>query len=203
MAQRRIAIFEWMTADGFFAGAEGDLDWVVPDDEQARAAATEIARFDTALFGRRTYEQFAEFWTRALAEGDSTTVPDPHRPGRRSRAHHAVAVALDAMTKIVFSRTLTTAAWKHSRIVRNVDPREIEEMKQQPGKDLIVFGSGSIVSQLTGHGLIDEYQFVTCPVFIGQGRPLLGALATPVRLDLVDTTKYGSGDVMHRYVRAR
>jgi dihydrofolate reductase len=202
MAQRRIVIFEWMTADGYFAGPDGNLDWVVPDDAQARAAANEIGRFDTVLFGRRTYEQFAGFWPRVLEDDDSATVPDPHRPERRSREHRTIAVALDTMTKLVFSRSLKEAGWRNSHILRTFDPRAIEAMKQQPGKDLIVFGSGSIVSQLTEQGLIDEYQLVACPVFIGQGRPLLGALSSPVRLNLVDVAKYESGDLMLRYARA-
>jgi dihydrofolate reductase len=203
MAERRIVIFEWMTADGYFAATDGNLDWVVPDDAQARAAANDIARFDTVLFGRRTYEQFAGFWPRVLEDDDSTTVPDPHHPGRRSREHRTVAVALDTMTKLVFSKTLKEAGWRNSRILRSFDPRMIEAMKQQPGKDMIVFGSGSIVSQLTEHGLIDEYQLVACPVFIGQGRPLLGGLSSPVRLNLIDSAKYESGDLMLRYAHVR
>jgi dihydrofolate reductase len=202
MAERRIVIFEWMTADGYFAGADGNLDWVVPDEAQARAAANEIGRFDTVLFGRRTYEQFAGFWPRVLSDGDSTTVADPHHPGRRSREHRTIAVALDAMAKLVFSTTLKEAGWKNSQILRSFDPHAIAGMKQKPGKDIIVFGSGSIVSQLTEHGLIDEYQFVACPVFIGQGRPLLGSLSTPLRLELIDSAKYDSGDLMIRYTRA-
>ena len=201
MAERRIVIFEWMTADGYFAGTDGNLDWVVPDDAQAKAAAREIARFDTVLFGRRTYEQFAGFWPRILDEGDSATVPDPHHPGRRSREHRIVGIALDTMAKFVFSRTLKEAGWRNSQILRSFDPRAIEAMKQQPGKDMIVFGSGSIVSQLTEHGLIDEYQFVACPVFIGQGRPLLSGLSSPLRLNLIDAAKYESGDLMIRYAR--
>jgi dihydrofolate reductase len=200
---RHIVIFEWMTADGYFAGTDGNLDWVVPDDAQARAAANEIERFDSVLFGRRTYELFAGFWPRVLDEEDTDTVPDPHHPARRSREHRRVAVALDAMTKLVFSRTLKEAGWKNSRIVGSFDPRAIEAMKRQPGKDMVVFGSGSIVSQLTEHGLIDEYQFVACPIFIGQGRPLLSGLSAPARLDLLDVRKYESGDLMLRYGRVR
>jgi dihydrofolate reductase len=107
------------------------------------------------------------------------------------------------MTKLVFSKTLKEAGWRNSRIIRRFDPRAIEAMKRQPGKDMIVFGSGSIVSQLTEHGLIDEYQFVACPVFIGQGRVLLGGLSSPVRLKLIDSAKYESGDLMLRYARVR
>jgi dihydrofolate reductase len=135
MAERRIVIFEWMTADGFFARPDGNLDWVVPDEAQSRVAANEIGRFDTVLFGRRTYEQFAACWPRVLEEDDSATVPDPHQPGRRSREHRTVGVALDAMTKLVFSRTLKQTNWKNSHIVRSFDPRAIQAINQQPGKD--------------------------------------------------------------------
>jgi dihydrofolate reductase len=53
---RRIVMFNWLTTDGYFAGPDGTLDWVVPEEEQAKAAARDIASFDTVLFGRRTYE---------------------------------------------------------------------------------------------------------------------------------------------------
>jgi dihydrofolate reductase len=107
------------------------------------------------------------------------------------------------MTKLVFSRTLKTVTWRNSRLLHDLDPREIETMKNQRGKDMIVFGSGSIVSQLTRHGLIDEYQFVVCPVFIGSGRSLLDGVSQSVRLDLLEATRYPSGDVMLRYARPR
>ena len=144
---RRIVMFNWLTADGYFAGPDGNLNWVVPDEEQAKAAAAGISGVDTFLFGRRTYELFEGFWRHAL--GDSSTVPDPHDPGRRSPEHRSIAIALNEMTKVVFSRTLKDVTWKNSRLLHELDPREVETMKRQPGKDMIVFGSGSIVSQLT------------------------------------------------------
>ena len=104
---------------------------------------------------------------------------------------------------MVFSRTLPDVTWKNSRLLRVFDPREIEAMKRQPGKDMIVFGSGSMVSQLTQHGLIDEYQLVVCPVFLGNGRPLLGSVSKRVELDLLEAQPYRSGDVLLRYGRRR
>jgi dihydrofolate reductase len=197
---RRIVMFNWLTADGYFAGPDGNLNWVVPDEEQAKAAAAGISGVDTFLFGRRTYELFEGFWRHAL--GDSSTVPDPHDPGRRSPEHRAIAIALNEMTKVVFSRTLKDVTWKNSRLLHELDPREVETMKRQPGKDMIVFGSGSIVSQLTQHGLIDEYQFVVCPIFIGSGRPLLRDVSKSVKLDLLEAKPYPSGDVLLRYARS-
>ena len=72
-------------------------------------------------------------------------------------------------------------------------------MKKRPGKDMMIFGSGSLVSQLTQHRLIDEYQFVVCPVLLGSGRLLLSGVSRSLRLDLLEATKYQSGDVLLRY----
>lgn len=74
-------------------------------------------------------------------------------------------------------------------------------MKRQPGKDMIVFGSGSIVSQFTQNGLNDEYQSVVCPVLLGSGQPLLSCVSKCLRLDLLEAKPLPSGDVMLRYVR--
>jgi dihydrofolate reductase len=197
---RRIVMFNWVTADGYFSGPDGTLDWVVPDEEQARAAAEGIPRFDTIVFGRVTYQRFEKFWRHAVE--DSTTAPDPHRPGQRSQEHRAIAIWLNEATKLVFSRTLKDVTWRNSRLLPELDPHEVEAMKKQPGKDMMIFGSGSIVSQLTQHGLIDEYQLVVCPVFIGAGRPLVSDVSKRLKLDLVEARRYQSGDVLLRYARS-
>ena len=164
---RRIVMFNRVTTDGFFAAPDGNLDWVVPDDEVDKAGASAIPNFDTILLGRRTYEIFERFWPHAVE--DSSTAADPHDAGRRSPEIRAMGVMLNEMTKVVFSKTLKAATWTNSRLLREVEPGEIEAMKKQPGKDMIVFGSGSLVSQLTQHGLIDEYQLVVCPILNGDG----------------------------------
>ena len=173
----------------------------MPDDEIDQAGADATAGFDTILFGRRTYEMFAAFWPRALDE--TPTAPDPHAAGRRSQAIRGMAIWINEAAKLVFSRTLTAVTWKNSRLVHDFDPREIEAMKEQPGKNMIIFGSGSIVSQLTGHGLIDEYQFVVSPVLLGNGRTLLGGLPESSKLDLLEDRTYSSGNVRLRYERSK
>src|SRR5437762_4598286 len=102
-------------------------------------------------------------------------------------------------TKLCLSRTRKEVTWKNSCTVREFNPHEIEAMKHRPGKDMMIFGSGSIVSQLTQHGLIDEYQFVVCPVFLGDGRRLLEGVSKSVTLELLEARKYPSGDVSLRY----
>jgi dihydrofolate reductase len=196
---RRILAFDWLTADGYFAGADGNLNWVVPDDEQAKAAARGVPAADTVLFGRRTYELFERFWRNALQ--DSGTAPDPHRPGQQSREHRVIAVWMNEATKLVFSRTLKEVTWNNARVVRDLDVDEIAAMKQRPGKDMMIFGSGSIASQLTEHGLIDEYHFVLSPILLGSGRPLLSRVSKSLKLDLLEAKAYPSGNVLLRYAR--
>src|SRR4029450_6508042 len=95
----------------------------------------------------------------------------------------------------------TDLTWNNSRVLHECDPRELDSIKRQPGKDMIIFGSGSIVSQLTQHGLIDEYQFAVCPILLGSGRPLFSDVSKSTRLDLLEAKASPSGDVMLRYAR--
>jgi dihydrofolate reductase len=112
-----------------------------------------------------------------------------------------MAIALNQNTKLVFSRTLKEARWINSHILREFNPGEIQNLKRGPGKDIIVLGSGSIVSQLTQHGLIDEYQFIVSPLLLGSGRPLLSGVTRGMPLQLREAKAYPSGNVMLRYGR--
>ena len=108
---------------------------------------------------------------------------------------------INQATKLVVSKTRKDVTWKNSRLLHDLDPGEIEALKKQPGKDIMIFGSGSVVAQLTQHGLIDEYQFVVAPILLGSGRQLLDWVPKSSRLDLLDAKKYPSGNVMLRYAR--
>ena len=191
-------MFNHVTADGYFAAADGHLNWVVPDDAVARAGLEHMPGCDTMLFGRRTYELFEAFWPHAL--DDSPTAEDPHSPGRRSAAVRDMAVWINEATKIVFSRSRTDAPWRNTRLVPALEPQAVAAMKRQPGKDMMIFGSSSVVSQLARHGLIDEYQFVVSPVLLGDGRPLLSGLPRASRLQLLEAKPFDSGVVLLRYV---
>ncbi len=196
---RRIISFNRVSADGYFTTPDGKLDWVVPDDELDRAGVDQMPGGDTILFGRRTYDNFESFWPHVLEA--SPTAPDPHAPGRQSPALRAMATWINEATKLVFSRTRTQVSWKNSRLFHELEPREIEAIKRQPGKDILIFGSGTITSLLTSHGLIDEYQFVVGPVLLGNGRSLLHGVPHTTRLDLVEHKQYDSGNVLLRYAR--
>jgi dihydrofolate reductase len=193
-------MFNNVTADGYFAAADGGLQWAVSDDEIAKAGMDRGAASDTILFGRRTYQMFEGFWRHAL--DDSTTAPDPHAEGRRSPMLRAMAEWINAATKLVFSRTLKEVTWANARLVGEFDPREIAALKEQAGQNMMIFGSGSIVSQLTEHSLIDEYQFVVNPTLLGTGRQLFNGVSKPLGLKLLEAQAYHSGNVVLRYERA-
>ncbi|AKT35916.1 dihydrofolate reductase family protein [Chondromyces crocatus] len=194
---RKIVMFNRVTADGYVAGADGGLDWVVPDEAIDRAGVESMPASDTILFGRRTYEMFESFWPNAL--GDAATAPDPHAEGRRTEGLHAMAVWIQEATKIVFSRTRKEVTWKNSQLLHEFDPEAIAALKQQPGKDMMVFGSGAIASQLLEHGLVDEVHFVVGPMLLGSGRSLLGGVTRRTPLKLLEAKPYPSGNVVLRY----
>ncbi len=199
---RRIIAYNNVSADGYFSAPDGNLNWVIQDPAIQRSAAQASEGYGpgTMLFGRRTYEQFESFWPNAL--DDSPTAPDPHHPGHRSPELRAMAVVINDSSKIVFSKSRKDVTWKNSRLVREFDPREIERMKQEPGKDMMIFGSGSIASRLTEHGLIDESQYIVSPNLLGAGQSLIRDVPKRLKLDLVEATPYASGNVMLRYARA-
>ena len=197
---RRILMFNHVTADGYFAGSDGNLNWVVPDEEIDKAAVQRMPTIDTILLGRRTYELFEAYWPHAL--NDSETAADPHDPSRRSSTLRDMAVWINEANKLVFSRTLKKVGWKNTRILSEIDPPAIQGMKRKQGRDMIVFGSRSVVSALTKHGLIDEYQFVVNPVLLGRGKPLMEGMSKGAKLKLQESRQYPSGNVVLRYERA-
>lgn len=180
-------MFNLISADGFFAGTDGNLEWNVVDHEFDNWAAKTIEEYDTALFGRVTYELFAGYWPGAIL--------DP----KTSSQDWVIAKALDKMTKIVFSTTLKKAKWRNSRIAGQIDRQEIQALKEQPGKSIVVYGSGTVVTRLTELGLIDEYRFLVNPVVLGDGRRMFGQVVAELSLKLVSARPFSSGNVLLTY----
>src|SRR5581483_8918896 len=96
----------------------------------------------------------------------------------------------NAMKKIVFSKTLPSADWNNSTLYREIDPAEIQKIKNEPGKDMAIYGSASVVQELTNLGLIDEYQLLVFPVILGGGKALFKDIQNKVKLNLVDSKPF-------------
>jgi len=189
---RKIITTTWVTLDGFIAGPNGEMDWVGESFDEAMGIYEDdlVSSADTLLLGRTTYQSFAGSWPH---------VPDnPHA----SEGEKIYARKLNAMRKVVFSRTLESVEWNNSTLRKEVVPEEIEAMKREPGRDMLIYGSASLVQTLTNLGLIDEYQILVLPVILGGGKPLFQNIKDRVRLKLVNNKTHPSG-VMVLYYQPR
>jgi dihydrofolate reductase len=180
---RKVIVSEMVSLDGYFARPDGGLDWHVVDDEFNAFARKQLDEMDTLLFGRVTYEGMASYWPTEAAMTD-----DPE-----------VAAAMNRLPKIVFSRTLKTVDWSNSRLARDDLAKEITRLKAQPGKDMVLFGSGEIVSGLTRLCLIDEYRLFVCPAVLGSGKSLFAGLNDTLNLELLKAQPFTSGVVLLYY----
>lgn len=186
---RKIISTMWVTLDGYIAGPDGEMGWVGEFFDEAMGIYEDnfVSSADTLLLGRVTYQSFAGSW--------------PHLPDNpnASEGEKSYARKLNAMRKVVFSRTLASVEWNNSQLVKAVVPEEIEQLKQEPGRDIIIYGSASLVQTLTNLGLIDEYQILIHPVVLGSGKPLFQGIKDPVKLKLAQSQTHPSGVVLLSY----
>jgi dihydrofolate reductase len=184
---RKVSAFNFVTLNGFFKGPGGDISWTfghnASTDESAHAVEG-LGAGNVLLFGRVTYEMMSNFWQSPMAKEQ-----DP-----------VVSEGMNKAEKIVFSRTLDTAGWKNTRLIKGNLIEEIRRLKQQPGKDMTILGSGSIITQLAEEELIDEYEVLVYPVALGKGTPLFDCLRHPLKLKLISAKAYKSGTVLLTYL---
>ena len=180
---RKLLSFMVVTLDGYYEGPDGEFDWPNVDDEFNEFAISQINDIDTLLFGRATYEGMASYWPTPAAQED-----DP-----------AIADVMNSIPKVVFSSTLDSADWQNTRLVKGDVAETISELKQQPGKDLALFGSPTLTATLIEQGLVDELRVMVHPILLGAGKSLFAALSRRVPVELQRTTFFHSGNVLLVY----
>jgi len=183
---RKVNVFNSVTLDGYFSGAGGDLSWAhnAPPDAEFLDFVEENAKGGgELLFGRVTHDLMAGYW------------PTPEA----LQANPVVAERMNGLPKVVFSRTLKSSPWSNTRVVNGDPAAEVRKMKESPGEDMVILGSGSIVSQLTKAGLIDDYQVVMIPVVLGKGKTMFDGIPEKRALRLINSRKFGNGNVFLRY----
>ncbi|PSL45373.1 dihydrofolate reductase [Chitinophaga niastensis] len=178
-----------ISLDGFMADPHAALDWHFKswDEEMARNAYEQLKKMDTILLGRVTYQAMANYWP-LLAKYEAANNRDIE-----------YAEMMNSYTKIVFSRTLETVEWKNARLIKENIREEIYTMKQQPGKDMVIYGSGSIVKTLHQLDLIDEYHLLVHPILLGKGKPLFEKAGDKVDMTFLNTKTLSSGVVILNY----
>ncbi len=182
----RLIAFAQVTLDGYFSGVNGDIAWAHKNQNDAEwnaFVAGNASGGGVLLFGRLTYELMASYWPTPQALKN-----DP-----------VVAERMNQLPKVVFSRTMDKASWSNTKLVKGDIAAEVRKMKNDPGQDMAILGSGSIVSQLAQAGLIDEYQIVVNPLVLGHGKTLFDGVKGPLNLKLTRTRAFGNGNVLLCY----
>jgi dihydrofolate reductase len=179
---RRIVVSEFVTLDGV---AEEPGKWSFPfwSEEISKFKFDELFSSDALLLGRVTYQGFAGAW-----------------PSMTDDAGYAKRMS--SFPKHVVSRTLEKLEWNNSHLIKGDVEREVSKLKQQPGQDLLVFGSGQLVNALAQHDLVDEYRLLVYPIILGSGKRLFSDV-NKTTLKLVETKTFGSGVVLLRYQPSR
>ncbi|HVU11639.1 MAG TPA: dihydrofolate reductase family protein [Phototrophicaceae bacterium] len=178
---RKVIVSNLMTLDGSIGRPNGDLDWFVTNDEFFDDTPDQMDQADTLLYGRVTYEGMASYWPTAMAAQQNPA---------------AITDRMNAIAKVVFSKTLDKADWNNSRLVPGDLGEEVRRMKQQPGKDMIIFGSGQIAAALSQMGLIDIYRIFLNPVALGSGIPMF---TNTIKLKLLSSRTFKNGVVVLEY----
>ena len=110
-----------------------------------------------------------------------------------------VAADMNRHSKVVFSRTLETAAWQNTKLIKGDLVAEVRKLKGEDGAGMVILGSGSIVAQLTAAGLIDEFQVVTSPVILGGGRTMFEGVSPALKLKRIRTRAFENGCIFSSY----
>ena len=176
-----------MTVDGFVAGPNGELDWMSfsHDDKLSEYVNALTDSCDTILLGRKMTDEFVNYWTSVL---DNPESPD-----------YSFAEKLVNMPKVVFSKTVRESTWANTIVESGDLVEEVEKLKQKDGKDIIVYGGATFVSNLIKENLIDEFYLSINPTAIGRGLTIFGNMEGRLKLKLVQSNTFSNGEVVNHY----
>lgn len=175
-----------ITLDGYF---EGDKNWelsfhdIIWGPELQKFGIEQLEHADFLVFGRVTYEGMAAYWKTAKGE---------------------IAGHMNALPKLVFSRTLKSVDWNNSTLIRQNASEEISKLKTQGNGDMYVFGSANLSETFINDNLFDEYRIAIAPVILGSGRPLFSnKQGSSRKLSLISTQQLSTGGVVLTYKKEK
>jgi len=180
---RKVIFFNLISLDGYFEGPDRDINWHNVDEEFNEFAIQQTGEFGVLLFGRVTYELMASYWPTEAAKRDDKII----------------AGLMNSLPKIVFSKTLEKADWENTKLVKDNFVKEVQELKQQPGKDVAIFGSSDLAVTFLEHDLIDEFWIMVNPIVLGAGKPLFWGIKSRLDLRLIKTRTFKSGNILLYY----
>jgi len=184
---RKLKLQMQLSVDGFVAGPQGELDWMVWDwDDKLKAYVNVLMEtVDTILMGRKMTDGFIAYWSDVMTKPDHPDYPF----GKKM---------MDT-PKIVFSHTLKKSHWKNTAIAKDSLVDEISKLKKQAGNDIIVYGGAGFVSSLVNNNLIDHYHLFINPAAIGKGMTIFKDLTGKLSLNLIESRTFSCGIVVNHY----
>ena len=177
-----------ISLDGFVAGPNGEMNWIKVDEEIFDHVGKRISETDTALYGRVTYQMMENYWPEAGNAPDASKHDIEHSKWYNS-AH-----------KIVLSKTMAGADLTNTAIISDNLADSINEIKQQPGSEILLFGSPTATHALMQLNLIDGYWLFVNPVILGHGIPLFADIKDKIKLTLLTTRQFTSGVTELNYI---
>ena len=170
-----------MSLDGFVAGPKGEMGWIKVDEEIFDHVGKRISEGDTALYGRVTYQMMEDYWPAAGDQPNASKHDIEH-----SRWYKKVH-------KIVLSKTMKDEGLTNTTIISDNLSDRINEIQQQPGKDILLFGSPTATHSLIQLNLIDGFWLFVNPIILGRGIPLFVDIKDKIKLKLLTTRQFTSG----------
>jgi dihydrofolate reductase len=173
--------------DGFVAGTKGEMNWITVDDEIFDFVTTMTDQADTALYGRVTYQMMEAYWPTAGEQPNASRHDKEHSTWYKN------------VSKVILSKTINETGLRNTTVISDNLPENINKLKQQPGKNILIFGSPGASHSLLKFGLIDECWIFVNPILLGQGIPLFKNVPELIKLRLLDTKTFTSGVVALHY----
>ena len=186
---RKVILLINMSLDGFVAGPNGETDWITIDEEIFKDSNALANTADIALYGRATFEMMESYWPTVLTNSNSTAAEIEH------------AIWMEKVKKIVFSTTLEHVEWNNTTLIKDNIGEEITRLKQQPGRNMIIFASPCLAHSLMELELIDQFRINVNPVVLGEGIPLFTNAAERIHLRFLQSKMFHSGVVGLLYER--
>ena len=186
---RNLIFFMHTSLDGFVAGPNGEMNWIKVDEEIFDFVATMTDQADTALYGRVTYEMMQSYWPTAGEQPNASKHDKEHSDWYNN------------VLKVVLSRTIKDNGLENTKVISDELSGNINKLKEQEGKNILIFGSPRASQSLLNAGLIDEFWLFVNPIILGQGMPLFKDLTGTTKLKLAESKMFASGVIALHYQR--
>lgn len=179
----KLIVTAWVTLDGYVAGPEDEMDWLMVDDQMYAYETDLVGESETLLLGRQTYLDFLDYWPNVKANPGAAAV------------EKAYAAKLNPLKKVVLSKRLkeADATWNDTTVWRDIRPDSIEQLKAESRKNILIYGSVTVAQQLINYDLVDELHMLVHPVLLGKGKLLLHDLDRRVELERIALEPFDSG----------